>query len=87
MTRLFYILSVVAWLVSCSGNALLYDTVRFSGGSLPHSFIMEQNMREMSSLHYPKKVDSADNPKEYSFSFIRHYKDSAVWEEGLIRLP
>ena len=87
MTRLFYIVPVVVWLVSCSGNVLLYDTARLSGDTLPRSFIMEQNMREASTLHYPQKVDSTGNLKEYSFSFIRHYKDSVVWEEGVIRLP
>lgn len=87
MTRLFYIVPVVVWLVACSGNALLYDSARLSGDSLHHSFVMEHNMREVSPLHYQKTEDSTDLPKEYSFSFIKHYKDSTVWEEGVIRLP
>lgn len=86
MTRLFYIILAVSFIVSCSGN----NTIRYYKhvkNSHSYPFIIEYSALPHDSfpLHYENKTNETENPDEESYYIIRNSGDTLIWEEGMIR--
>ena len=86
MTRFFYILLLVLGM-SCSGNNPLMYNLKPAGNNSYNSFNIEYGTMPHDSfpLHYPVEKDASVGSKEYSYSVIKDYGDTLVWEEGVIR--
>ena len=86
MTRFFYIVLVMLILVSCSGNNPMRYIKPVENDSY-YPFIIEYATLPHDSfpLHYPVESDASVDSKEYSYSVIKDYGDTLVWEEGVIR--
>lgn len=86
MTRLFYIILAVSFIVSCSGNNPIryYKSVK---NSHSYPFIIEYGALPHDSfpLHYEDKTNETENPDEESYYIIRNSGDTLIWEEGMIR--
>lgn len=88
MIRLFYIFFVALIVVSCSGNIPI-RYVKSVEDKPYYPFAIEYEMMPHDSfpLHYTVGENAVEDSSEYSYSFIRIYGDSVVWEEGVIKNP
>ena len=86
MTRFFYILLVVLGM-SCSGNKPLLYNLKPVGNNSYNSFNIEYGTMPHDSfpMHYSVEKDTSVSLNEFSYSIIRNYGDTLVWEEGMIR--
>ena len=88
MIRFFYIFLFVLLVASCSGNnPLRYIKPVENGSYLPFAIEYSTLPHDSFPLHYSLEYDTLETPEEFSYSFIRNVGDTAVWEEGVIRLP
>ena len=86
MTRFFYIFLVVLGM-SCSGNNPLLYNVKPVDGYSYNSFNIEYGTMSHDSfpMHYSVEKDTSVSLNEFSYSIIRNYGDTLVWEEGIVR--
>lgn len=86
MTRFFYIFLVVLGM-SCSGNNPLLYNLKPVGNNSYNSFNIEYGTMQHDSfpMHYYAEKDTSVSLNEFSYSIIRNYGDTLVWEEGMIR--
>lgn len=81
-------LFLIILFMSCSGNSPVRHK-KVIESATPSSFTLKYEIMPHDSfpLHYSIGKETPNDSSEVSYSFVKNYGDSVVWEEGLIRLP
>ena len=88
MTRIFLFLVILALLLACGGTAI-YGNYR---SAMARDSVADDVLRNVASLHITYSVVEVDGEREdslieFSYDYTTENGDSAVWVEGMFRLP
>ena len=88
MTRVFLFILMLALLLACGGTAI-YGNYR---SAMARDSVVDGVLRSVTSLHVTYSVVEVDGEMkdsliEFSYDYTTENGDSAVWVEGMFRLP
>ena len=88
MTRIFLFLVILVLLLACGGTAI-YGNYR---SVMARDSVVDGVLRSVTSLHVTYSVVEVDGEMkdsliEFSYDYTTENGDSAVWVEGMFRLP
>lgn len=88
MTRVFLFLVILVLLLACGGTAIYGNYY----STMARDSVVDGVLRNVTSLHVTYSVVAVDEEMkdsliEFSYDYTTENGDSAVWVEGMFRLP